>query len=105
MTMYCHAALPLGDTKTFTRIGAMTSTIAMSYASNMNPRNWEDMAIFVCFDNCCSAIRTPVKRQSEFTSYTKAIVVFGGPGLKHVRHAFGLFRSWRSHLELIMVTQ
>ena len=30
MTMYCQAALPLGDTKTLTRIGAMTNTIAMS---------------------------------------------------------------------------
>ena len=49
--MYCQAALPLGETKTFTRIGAMTSTIAMSYASSMNPRNWEAIAIFVCFDN------------------------------------------------------
>ena len=37
----------------------MTSTIAMSYASSMNPRNWEAIAIFVCFDNCCSGIRTP----------------------------------------------
>ena len=58
MTMYCQAALPMGDTKTFTRIGAMTSTIAMSYASSMNPRNWEVIAIFVCFDNCCFAITT-----------------------------------------------
>jgi hypothetical protein len=37
----------------------MTSTIAMSYASSINPRNWEAIAIFVCFDNFSSAIRTP----------------------------------------------
>src|ERR1700680_945889 len=57
--MYCQAALPLGDKKTFTRIGAMTRTIAMSYASSINPRNWDAMAILVCFDTGCSAIRTP----------------------------------------------
>ena len=61
MTMYCQAALPLGETNTFTRIGAMTSTSAMSYASSMNPKNWDAIAIFVCFDNCCSAIRTPTE--------------------------------------------
>src|ERR1700675_502049 len=58
MIMYCQAALPLGDKKTFTRIGAMTRTIAMSYACSMNPKNWEAIAIFVCLDNFCSAIRT-----------------------------------------------
>jgi hypothetical protein len=31
----------------------------MSYASSINPRNWEAIAIFVCFDNFCSAIRSP----------------------------------------------
>src|ERR1035438_8066360 len=68
MTMYCQAAMPLGDRKTFTKIGAMTRTIAMSYASSINPRNWEAIAIFVCLDNFCSAIRNSTDRVASATS-------------------------------------